>query len=269
MSHYIEVVERYLVPDLPPIARPYEDGVPLETNWHRIQINLLVDNVRQFWSGRSDFFVGGNMFVYYSMKQVRNRDYKGPDFFLVKGVDGAKERKSWIAWDEDARLPDLIVELLSPTTAALDLGEKKNLYEGNFKTPEYYCYDPDSGVLHGWRLSNSAYAPIAANTDGRLWSNELGAFLGLWHGEYQGMQAPWIRLFGAEGDLIPTAAEAQSARAEAAEGRAEAAEGRAEAAEARIEAERVRALSAEIETARLREELQRLQDGGPPNPKPE
>jgi hypothetical protein len=102
-----------------------------------------------------------------------------------------------------------------------------------------------------------------------LWSNELGAFLGLWHGEYQGMQAPWIRLFGAEGDLIPTAAEAQSARAEAAEGRAEAAEGRAEAAEARIEAERVRALSAEIETARLREELQRLQDGGPPNPKPE
>jgi Uma2 family endonuclease len=175
MSHYIEVVERYLVPDLPPTDLPYEDGVPLETNWHRLQINLLADNIRQLWPGRSDYFAGGNMFVYYSMGQVRNRDYKGPDFFVVKGVDGLKDRKSWIAWDEDGRLPNVIVELLSPTTAKADLGKKKDLYEGTFKTAEYFCLDPDDGVLRGWRLLDMKYKPIETGAEGRLWSKELDA----------------------------------------------------------------------------------------------
>jgi hypothetical protein len=30
---------------------------------------------------RQDYFVGGNMFIYYSRRQVRNRDFRGPDFF--------------------------------------------------------------------------------------------------------------------------------------------------------------------------------------------
>lgn len=84
----------------------------MESNWHRIQINLLVDNVRQHWRGRADFFAGGNMFIYYSLRQVRDKDYKGPDFFVVKNVDGTQKRRAWIAWEEDARLPDVIVELL-------------------------------------------------------------------------------------------------------------------------------------------------------------
>jgi hypothetical protein len=47
MSQVIEVVERYILPDFPEIDLPDEDGVPLETNWHRLQINLLVDDVKQ------------------------------------------------------------------------------------------------------------------------------------------------------------------------------------------------------------------------------
>src|SRR5436190_3103929 len=169
MSRIIEVVERFIIPDFPLIDLPSEDGIPLESNWHRNQINLLVESVRQLWTGRTDFFAGGNMFVYYSLQQIRNRDYKGPDFFVVKNVDGAKDRPSWIVWEEDGRFPDLIVELLSPTTADADLGTKKDLYERTFKTPEYYCYDPDSQGLLGWRLEKLfPYTAIAANQNGRL-----------------------------------------------------------------------------------------------------
>jgi Uma2 family endonuclease len=233
MSRYIEieVVERYMVPELPPTDLPYEDGVPLESDWHRLQINLLADSVRELWSGRTDFFVGGNMFLYFSEKQVKNRDYRGPDFFVVKDVDGTKPRKSWIAWAEESRLPNVIVELLSPSTAASDLGEKKDLYERTLRTPEYFCYDPNSDALHGWRLTSKGYEPIAANGDGRLWSDELGACVGVWQGEYLGVDARWIRLFGAGGDLTPIRAEAEKARADA----------------------------AERENARLREQLQRMQ----------
>src|SRR3990172_8464844 len=129
-------------PTFPEIDLPYEDGEPLESHWHQLQINLLSDSLHEHWRGRSDFFTGGNMFVYYSLSQVRNRDYKGPDFFLVKNVDGARPRLSWIAWEENGRFPDVIVELLSPTTIEQDLGAKKELYERVFKTSEYYCVDP-------------------------------------------------------------------------------------------------------------------------------
>ena len=123
----------------------------------------------------------------------------------------------------------------------MDLGPKKTLYERTFKTPEYYCYDPDSRRLLGWRLEKRyPYAPIAPNAEGRLWSEELGVWLGLWEGEYQGMHGSWVRLFHPDGALQPTGAEAEAARADA---------------------ERARADAAEAEAAQLRDELNRLKQG--------
>lgn len=80
----IEIVQKIWVPEVPDIELPDEDGEPLESNWHQLQINLLGDALDQHWQGRTDFFAGGNMFVYYSLEQARNRDYRGPDFFVVK-----------------------------------------------------------------------------------------------------------------------------------------------------------------------------------------
>ncbi len=92
MTEIIEVIERYEVPELPTLDLPEEDGIPLETNWNRAQINLLIDVVTHRWRERRDYFVGGKMFIYYSARQARNRDYKGPDFFLVRDVDGSIPR---------------------------------------------------------------------------------------------------------------------------------------------------------------------------------
>ena len=247
-----------MVPDLPKIELPSEDGLPLESNWHRIQINQLVDSVRQHWRGQTDFFAGGNMFLYYSMQQVRSRDYKGPDFFVVKNVDG-RNRPAWIVWEENSRFPNVIVELLSPTTATADLGSKKDLYEQTFKTPEYFCYGPETRSLQGWRLGQHlTYESLKPNENGRMWSGQLGAWLGLWEGEYQGVPATWVRLFRNDGQLVPTGEEAEHQRAEAEGQRAEAEHQRAEAESQRAEAEHQRAEAAEAEAARLREELGRL-----------
>ena len=104
---------------------PTEDGVPLESPWHRDQINLLIDSLISAWGERDNYFVGGNMFIYFSKEQARNRDYRGPDFFVVKNVDGKLERGSWIVWDEGGRYPNVIIELLSPSTAELDKTVKR------------------------------------------------------------------------------------------------------------------------------------------------
>ncbi|HEY4575561.1 MAG TPA: hypothetical protein VIJ26_16410, partial [Thermoanaerobaculia bacterium] len=71
-----------------PFELVVSDGEPLESNWHVIQMNLLIDLIFQAMSerGRADFFSGGNMFVYYSYEQARDiaagRPYfRGPDVF--------------------------------------------------------------------------------------------------------------------------------------------------------------------------------------------
>jgi Uma2 family endonuclease len=81
MSQAVEVIERILLSDL---ELPEEDGEPLESEWHRAQINLLIDVVKYRWRDRQDFYAGGNMFIYYSTEQARRREYKGPDFFIMR-----------------------------------------------------------------------------------------------------------------------------------------------------------------------------------------
>ena len=58
----------------PPTNLPEEDGVPLESDWHRLAMNLLIELVTLHKLGRENYFVGGNMFIYFSNEQVRNQD---------------------------------------------------------------------------------------------------------------------------------------------------------------------------------------------------
>ena len=213
--------------NLPTFNLPTEDGIPLETNWHRIQMNLLIDILFYYWRDRTDYFMGGNMFIYYSANQVRNEDYRGPDFFLVKDVDGSYDRDSWIIWEEDGRYPNLIIELASPSTINTDLNFKKHLYEKTFRTPEYFCYDPKEKKLLGWRLSNNQYHVLQANDKGWLWCEEVDLWLGLWKGKYQGINRTWLRFYNADGVLIYTGLETEAQRAEAEAQRANAAEEKA------------------------------------------
>ncbi len=196
---------------------PSEDGVPLETNWHRSAMNLLIDSVHSYWSDRQDYFVGGNMFIYFSVEQALNRDYRGPDFFVVKEVDGAHDRDSWVVWKEAGRYPNVIVELASPSTIKTDLETRKELYARTFRTPEYFCYDPDKKRLYAWDLMVDRYVAIEANSQGRFWSRELRLWVGMWQGEFQRIKGTWLRFYDSQDQLVLTEAEAEALRAEAAE----------------------------------------------------
>src|SRR5207237_2402806 len=131
------------------------DGQSLESWWHRMAMNLLIEVVTYHLHQRNDFYVGGNMFIYFSTVQARNRDFRGPDFFFVEGVNREPMRPYWAVWLEGGRYPDVIVEILSPRTATEDRTTKKNIYEQVFRTAEYYCYDPETQQLEGWQLHRS------------------------------------------------------------------------------------------------------------------
>ena len=183
---------------------PYDDGEPMESPWHRMQMTLLIECVEHHRRDRDDYFAGGNMFVYFSPSQVRNRDYRGPDFFLVNETSRTKPRNAWVVWDEDSRCPDLVVELMSPPTRDEDLGTKFKVYETILRTPEYVAYDPATREIKAWRLGKRAYEPIQPDGRGWIWLEQAGLWLGKQSGEYLRTKGIWLRFYEANGSLVPT-----------------------------------------------------------------
>jgi Uma2 family endonuclease len=230
----------------PPSDLPYDDGERMESPWHNGTATLLVAGYLASRDGRfDDFYAGINMFLYYSSQQVRNRDYKGPDVFFVKNVDGTRERLYWAIWDEEGRYPNVIFELLSPSTESTDLNEKKQLYEEVFRTPEYFCIAPQVKRMYGWRLEKGIYVPIQADERGWLWSEELGLWIGRWDGLFLNLHATWARFYHPSGELVLIPEEAERQRAEAERQRAEAERQRADDLAARMSA-----LEAELQRLR-------------------
>ena len=95
-------------------------------------------------------------------------DYVEPDLVFVsrdrigllsdRGVEGA---------------PDLLIEVLSPSTAARDRGIKLQRYR-HFGVAEYWIVDPESRTMEVWKLGEGA-DPIALSAADRLrWAPVLG-----------------------------------------------------------------------------------------------
>ncbi|MBD2163137.1 Uma2 family endonuclease [Calothrix membranacea FACHB-236] len=201
--------------EIPPTQAelPFDDGVPMESARHKVQMDLLIDALIPWLSHREDGFVGGNMFVYYSLAQVRNKDFKGPDFFVVLGVPKG-ERKSWVVWEE-GKAPDVVIELLSESTAAVDKNEKKRIYQNQMRVPEYFWYDPfNPDDWAGFSIQQRVYQPLVTNHRNQLVSESLGLALQRWQGNYKGIDATWLRWANLEGELLPTPEEQERQRAE-------------------------------------------------------
>lgn len=245
------------IPVVPPgeLELPYEDGVPMESNRHRQQMVLLIQTLKRAWSHRHDFFVGGDMFIYFSETQVKTNDFRGPDFFVVLGTTD-RDRRSWVAWGEDGKLPDVVIELLSDRTRHVDWGEKMHIYSHLWKTSEYFLYDPWSHAFDGFRLDTTTleYAPITPDSRGDLFCQRLGLALGLRQGTYEGVEALWLRFVDRTGALLETPSEAEEAALAAVaeeRQRADAEKDRANAEKDRADGERRRAEEAERRLADL------------------
>jgi Uma2 family endonuclease len=185
---------------------PYDDGVPMETQRHKVQMEMLIDTMSFWLSKRDDGYTSGNMFVYYSLAQVRNQDFKGPDFFVALDVPKT-ERLSWVVWEE-GKCPDIVIELLSPSTAKIDKNEKKLIYQNKMRVPEYFWYDPfNPDDWAGFSLQNMKYEEIPVSEQQQLVSKALGLALVRWSGEYKEINTTWLRWAYLDGELIPTTEE--------------------------------------------------------------
>lgn len=260
--------------DLMPDFTQLESNEPeMESSLHYAQLALLVGCLEWLWRDRSNFFIGANLTIYFSRQQLKNHDFRGPDFFLVKNTE-KRPRKSWVTWEEGGQYPDIIIELLSDSTAKVDRTLKKELYQDRFRTPEYFWFSPETLELQGYRLAGQVYEAIDSGESGYLWSEVLDLYIGVADGQLRyfypdkslvptPIEANELALernemLTAEAEAEKTRAEVEKARAEVEKARAEAESARAEAESARAEAESNKATRAEAQVAKLVEQMKTL-----------
>lgn len=79
---------------------------------------------------------------------------------------------------------------------ATDKGLKKQIYQSVFRTPEYFWFNPHNLEFAGFILLGGEYQQIEPQSQGWLWSQQLGL--------YVGVSQDKLRFFTPEGDLVPT-----------------------------------------------------------------
>jgi Uma2 family endonuclease len=233
-----------------------ESGVPDE--FHNFQPELLRLTFRPPNYSRDEIFTGSDLNLYYDSRHLQW--YKRPDWFGVLGVSRLYQerdlRLSYVVWQESVN-PFVIVELLSPGTEQEDLGKtlreinkpptKWEVYERILRVPYYFVFNRYTDEFQAFGLMTNSYETL--NTTGQgVWLQEAQLGLGLWQGNYQGINRLWLRWYDREQNWILTPAEQEAQRAEQETQRAEQETQRANQ-------ERQRADLAELELAKLRELL--------------
>lgn len=80
-------------------------------------------------------------------------DYVEPDLVFVRA-----DHRGYLTDRGIEGPPDLVVEILSPSTAARDRGTKLERYR-LFRVPEYWVVDPDARSIEVWRLADGVRKP--------------------------------------------------------------------------------------------------------------
>ncbi|MEQ9668439.1 Uma2 family endonuclease [Coleofasciculus sp. G2-EDA-02] len=237
-----------------PSENPEEPGLPDE--FHDWQAQLLSLTFCPPYYPAAEVFCASDMNLYYDVRHALW--YKRPDWFGVVGVprlyDQVDMRLSYVVWQEGVN-PFVVVELLSPGTEKEDLGEleadrlpdepsslegngqaiesqstqtqskdkpprKWQVYEQILRIPYYIVFSRYTNQLRVFKLEGACYQELEL-PESRVWMKELGLGLGLWQGEFQGIERLWLRWYDAEGNWILTEAEQERQRAEEAESKLE------------------------------------------------
>jgi Uma2 family endonuclease len=81
-----------------------------------------------------------------------------PDIVFV-----AKENGHLIKENGLYGAPDMVIEILSPSTEKYDKGPKKDIYE-QYGVKEYWIVEPTDKSVTGYALQNNKLVTIATNT---------------------------------------------------------------------------------------------------------
>ena len=249
---------------IPPRTLPdifYEDPEPVED--HMLQarpLNRVAGLLYDYYDDRPDVFVSDGGFVMYNEENGNKR--VAPDCYIAFNVDVARieEMANFWVW-RVGKVPDFAMEMASPSTAANDMGHKRDLY-ARIGIAEYWRLDPTGGNLYGQpitgeRLVDGVYVQyeVRAESDGSVTSySELLDLVFSWD------EAGGFDLLDPVTRRTIDKVVIERAARLVAEARADTAEMRANTAEARADAEREARLAEQAARQAAEAQLRALQD---------
>ena len=188
-----------------------EDGMG-QNNRHLSQTSLWYHLLKRRLPAAT---VCSDLFLHY--RKGDKKAVLAPDLFVALRVPPIEDRTSYKLWEHP--VPDLVIEMLSGSTADKDACSKRDTYR-HLGVREYWLFDPVghelSASLAGYRLCAKRYQPIDPDAAGRRRSKVLKLDLHVRAGELR-FRDP------ATGKDLRTYAEAE-ARGDAEKKRADAAE---------------------------------------------
>ncbi|MGE5656934.1 MAG: Uma2 family endonuclease [Actinomycetota bacterium] len=189
------------IPDISNLV--LEDNTPLDSFINEKQQRLLTT---VFYSGAETgitvpFIAAANVGLFSSLRQPGI----APDMFLSLNLSGEddwwdRQVRSYLFW-EFGKPPEVVIEVVS-LTPGNELGSKLVDY-ARMRILYYVVYDPlqrlGNAVLRVFQLQGLSYVPM-----GHAWFPEVNLGLMLWQGEFENVQATWLRWCYADGTPVPT-----------------------------------------------------------------
>ena len=127
---------------------PDDDGQPMSDNTLQFKwIVLIKEGLETLFRHDPNVFVAGDLLWYPEEGKPKVR--QAPDVMVVLGRPKG-EHGSYKQWEEDGIAPQVVFEVLSPGNRLDEMLRKFRFYE-KYGVEEYYIYNPDDGLLIGWR----------------------------------------------------------------------------------------------------------------------
>jgi Uma2 family endonuclease len=177
---------------------------------------LITDSIKPVLQKRhpdGQYCIGQDSGIYWRMTDPPEKGAEAPDWFYVPNVppllDG-QTRRSYVLWREFIS-PLIALEFVSGDgTEERDKTPWKGkfwIYEQVIHPAFYGIYEVNKPSVEVYELVGGQYQLLAANERGHYPIHPLSVELGIWQGEYQNMELPWLRWWDAEGNLLLTGEE--------------------------------------------------------------
>ncbi|WP_353929348.1 Uma2 family endonuclease [Okeanomitos corallinicola TIOX110] len=167
-----------------------------------------INNVLQKIHPDGQYAIGQDCGIYWRLTEPPEKGAEAPDWFYVANVPPmlkGKFRRSYVLWQEYIA-PLIVLEFVSGDgTEERDktpFNGKFWVYEQAIRVPFYGIYEVQKASVEVYYLVNGRYELLPANERGHYPILPLGVELGIWEGQYNNMQAPWLRWWDLQGNLL-------------------------------------------------------------------
>ena len=222
---------------------PESDGTFVKNFQEHHQSILLTDSIKSTLDRLhpdGQYAIGQDSGIYWRLTDPPLRGAEAPDWFYVPNVPpllNGQVRRSYVLWQEYVA-PLIVLEFVSGNgseekdktpPAISDFQDDRKpgkfwVYEQGIRVPFYGIYEVKKAAVELYCLVSNSYQQVEANERGHFPISQLGIELGIWQGNYNNMELPWLRWWDNFGNLLLTGeerAEQERQRAEQEHQRAE------------------------------------------------